>query len=326
MQNLFERHIYQALVLSALPKVGNTGLRKIINDYPEWHKTPATEISESVKTVRDALVQNSKALATAHAFADAQLEKAKALGVTLHFFQSKSYPPLLRNSMDAPVLLYALGQLENTKPSVAVVGSRDAADTSLAITQEITRFLADKGTSVVSGLALGCDAMAHQTAIEQGAHTVGVLAHGLQTVAPTSHRDLARRILESGGALISPFPLGVVANSYQFVERNKLQAGLSLGVVLIQSTTNGGSLHACRAALRNGRWLAHVVPDNTSAAENKTAFAANLCLAGNDLMARTQLLECTPEALSRLHPLGSFTWANTLGAIVTPRRKLPSKT
>lgn len=317
MHHLFEQHIYQALVLSALPKVGNTRLRKIINDLPEWHTTPVPEIAESVKTVRDALAQNPKALETAQAFADAQLEKAHALGVTLHFFQSESYPALLRNSLDAPVLLYALGQLENTKPSVAVVGSRNATDTSLAITQEITKFLADKGTSVVSGLALGCDAMAHQTAIEEGAHTVAVLAHGLQTVAPASHRDLAQRILASGGALVSPFPLGVGAKSYQFVERDKVQAGLSLGVVLIQSALDGGSLHACRAALRNGRWLAHVVPDSKSAAENETAFGTNLCLAGEDQKAKTHLLECPPEALSHLHPLASHTWADTLGAIVS---------
>lgn len=290
MQNLFENHIYQALILSALPKVGNTRLRKIINDLPEWHTTPVPEIAESVKTVRDALAQNPKALETAHAFADAQLEKANALGVAIHFFQAENYPALLRNSLDAPVLLYALGQLDNTKPSVAVVGSRNATNSSLAITQEITRFLADKGTSVVSGLALGCDAMAHQTAIEQGAHTVAVLAHGLQTVAPASHRDLAQRILESGGTLVSTFPLGVGAKSYQFVERDKVQAGLSLGVVLIQSASDGGSLHACRAALRNGRWLANVVPDSKSASEDETAFGANLCLEGNDTSAKTQLL------------------------------------
>jgi DNA processing protein len=105
----------------------------------------------------------------------------------------------------------------------------------------LTRYWAEKGWSIVSGLALGCDAIAHRTAVEVRAHTVAVLAHGLHTIAPAQHRKLPEDILEAGGALESEFPFGKAPLPAQFAKRDRTQAGLAQAVLPIQSDLTGGS-------------------------------------------------------------------------------------
>ncbi|WP_235038312.1 DNA-processing protein DprA [Pseudomonas brassicacearum] len=214
----------------------------------------------------------------------------------------EDYPALLSATKDDPFILFVKGTLSQTpEKSVAIIGTRQPTKHGEMITRRITDFFCGQSWSVVSGLALGCDGIAHRAAIESGGHTVAVLAHGLQTVAPSQHRKLAEEILNSGGALVSEYRFGQGALPTQFVKRDRTQAGLSQGVVMIQSDLKGGSLHASRAALDYDRWLAVPYPTAADEQANEPKIQANLMIANHSAdIDRANLLKCHISRLSKV--------------------------
>lgn len=242
----------------------------------------------------------------AEAAAHYQIDAASRASARIVFKLDPAYPDLLRATADAPLFIYLKGEL-SAKPlrSVAVIGTRTPTPHGGEVTTRITRFFAEDGWSIVSGLAIGCDAIAHQTAIESEGHTIAVVAHGLQTIAPRQHEQLAARILETGGALISEYGFGVEPMPHQFVERDRIQAGLAKGVVMVQSDLEGGSLHASRAALRYGRLLAAPAPTSRDLHNQEPSVTANMTLANSGQAAKMKLLNCDAPALERLMVLRS---------------------
>ena len=209
-----------------------------------------------------------------------QIEGASSADARIICALDSEYPELLRQTgTDSPGFLFVRGQLAPAGArSVAVIGTRKPTDHGRIIAQRLTQFLASQEASIVSGLALGCDAIAHKTALDAGAHTVAVLAHGLQTIAPKENRELAECIVESGGALVSPFPFGMFPTQTSYATRDKYQAGMSQAVVMIQSTLTGGSLYASLRALHYGRRLIVPYPTTQDLANNQESVAANLTL------------------------------------------------
>ena len=163
------------------------------------------------------------------------------------------YPPSLRESADAPLLLYALGRSELLqRPSLAIVGSRSATPHGLATAQEFARHLSERGLTIVSGLALGIDAAAHQGALPHPGSTIAVVGTGLDLCYPQRHLALAQRISEEG-LLLSEYPLGMPALRDHFPQRNRVIAGLCAGTLVIEATVGSGSLITARLALESGR-------------------------------------------------------------------------
>jgi DNA processing protein len=172
---------------------------------------------------------------------------------------SPAYPPLLREIYDPPVVLFFKGVLPNPEaPLAAVVGTRQPSPHAAAQAFDIARDLARGGISVVSGLALGIDAMAHRGNIEGGAPTVAVLGSGLDNVYPSSNRTLARRILETGGCLLSEYPPGTGPRKWNFPARNRIISGLSRGILIVEAPQKSGALITARFALEHNRelWVA----------------------------------------------------------------------
>ncbi|EMP5643843.1 DNA processing protein DprA [Pseudomonas aeruginosa] len=203
------------------------------------------------------------------------------------------YPCLLSMTKDDPFILFVRGRLHSRpEKSVAVIGTRHPTAHGEIITRRITDYFVNESWSIVSGLALGCDGLAHRAAVDARGHTVAVLAHGLQTIAPSQHRKLAEEILESGGALVSEFPFGQGVFPQQFVKRDRTQAGMAQGVVMIQSDIKGGSLHASRAALDYSRWLAVPLPTSTDRGNQETKVQANILIAEGEWVERAELLKC----------------------------------
>jgi DNA processing protein len=162
------------------------------------------------------------------------------------------YPEPLAAIEDAPPLLALRGDATLLcRPAVALVGARNASAGGRRLAEELSRDLGATGLVVVSGLARGIDAAAHQGALATG--TVAVFAGGLDQVYPREHGDLARAILEHGGALISEMPLGTEPQARHFPRRNRLVSGLSLGVLVIEAALKSGSLTTARFALEQGR-------------------------------------------------------------------------
>jgi DNA processing protein len=180
-----------------------------------------------------------------------EIETASRLGAVFIALGEPGYPARLRMIDDAPPLISARGRIEVlTSPMVAIVGSRNASAAGAKFAGQIARELGEAEFVTVSGLARGIDAAAHRATIDTG--TVAILAGGQDCIYPPEHVPLLQQILEHGAA-ISEMPFGWEPRARDFPRRNRLIAGLSLGVVVIEAARRSGSLITARLALEQGR-------------------------------------------------------------------------
>lgn len=174
------------------------------------------------------------------------------LGGRFVFLDDPLYPPLLALLPDAPPVLAVLGDASLlAAPAVAVVGARNASSAGRRVAEELSAALARTGLTVVSGLARGIDTAAHEGALRTGG-TIAVLPGGLDVPYPAENARLAARIAERG-AVVAESPLGTAAQNRHFPKRNRIVAGLSLGVVVVEAAHRSGTLITARMALEQGR-------------------------------------------------------------------------
>jgi len=194
------------------------------------------------------------------------IEVGAELGISAIPISSPRYPDILRSIADAPPILYLRGPLSvfDRLPGVAVVGTRKASTHGRTIAQRIAEYISSSGWAVISGLALGIDAMAHEGAILGGTPTIAVLAHGLEKAQPVTNRPLAQRILEAGGAWVSEHPYGAPAKPANFTLRNRIQVGLSCASIIVEGEEKSGSMTQAEFCLRNKRTLFAVLPEPNS--------------------------------------------------------------
>ncbi len=182
-----------------------------------------------------------------------EMDKARSLGVKIVSFTSKGYPDALRHYDDAPPLLYVKGEiLERDALAIAVVGSRRASLYGRTHAERTAYDLAQAGFTVVSGLAQGVDAAAHRGAMKGGGRTIAVLGNGLASVYPPEHLELAEQV-ERNGALVSELPLGTPPAAANFPPRNRIIAGLGLGVLVVEASRNSGALITARLGGEMGK-------------------------------------------------------------------------
>lgn len=207
---------------------------------------------------RTKAVTREQVEAGAASAADILAQSGRA-GMTVVALGDDGYPPALARIDDAPAVLFCRGDLAAASCSaVAVVGAREPSDYGRRSARRMGTVLAEAGFVVVSGLALGCDGEAHEGCLDGGGRTVAVLAHGLDRIYPPAHAGLAERIVGGGGALVSEYPPGAAPQARTFVARNRIQSGLSAGVVVVETTRDGGTMHTARFAIAQGRPLACV--------------------------------------------------------------------
>ncbi|RRV04614.1 DNA-processing protein DprA [Pseudomonas sp. v388] len=287
-----------------LKGVGAASLR-IIASIPGFASADPYDLEGLPQRIKKSLFEEG-AWAAALAEANTQVEEANRFSARILSAMDVEYPDLLRLTKDDPFIIYCIGSLApNSTPAVAIIGTREPTAHGIEITERITRYFCEQNWSIVSGLAIGCDSIAHESALRAGGHTVAVLAHGLHTISPSRNKDLANRILSSGGALVSEYKFGQAALPQQFVKRDRTQAGLARGVVMIQSDLKGGSLHASRASLDYERWLAIPYPTRKDIANNEPKIQANLLIADNFDGSAPALLRCTSSKFDRVHILRS---------------------
>ena len=185
--------------------------------------------------------------------AEAEVIKAERAGAKVLTYQDPGYPVLLRELYNPPMVLFHKGQeipLERTL--VGLVGSRNPTHYGLKAAEMISMALARKGAGVVSGLARGIDASAHEGCLRGGGFTVGVLGTGIDVVYPKSNRKLFEKIVEEG-AIVTEFPMGTPPEPRNFPIRNRVISGLSRGVAVIEATRKSGSLITAALALEQNR-------------------------------------------------------------------------
>lgn len=173
--------------------------------------------------------------------------------VRLILKDDEQYPKLLREITDPPFGLYMKGSLVFRPPTLAIVGTRRATNEGLRLAQKFAQELAENDLTVVSGLALGIDQAAHWGTLKGGGTTIAVLANGLDDIYPQQNRLLAEKIVGSGGALVSEYPLGAPSLPHQFLERNRIISGLSLGTLVIEAPFESGALVTAKYAVEQNR-------------------------------------------------------------------------
>jgi DNA processing protein len=179
-------------------------------------------------------------------------------GINAVGYTDNHYPELLRLISNPPPILFYRGSDAsnlNSTPQISIVGSRNCDKSGAEIAFGLSKDLVAAGACVVSGLALGIDAMAHRGALASKSEfpTIAILGNGLDSIYPTSHERLANQLLDAGGLLVSQFEPDEKPYPSNFLNRNRLIAGISLGVLVVQASKRSGSLVTARYALEEGR-------------------------------------------------------------------------
>lgn len=164
-----------------------------------------------------------------------------------------SYPTALKNTHLPPPILYWQGSLGSLERSIAIVGSRAATSYGKRVIEKLVPPLVEQGWTIVSGGAIGADTMAHETTLQAGGKTIAVIGAGLLKPYPASNKKLFERIVAAGGAVMSPFPLTMLALPGNFPARNRVISGLSQATVVIQAAEQSGALITALYALEQGR-------------------------------------------------------------------------
>ena len=267
--------------------LGPSGFRKLIDFFPSLENAWRAGVSE--------LKQAGLSQATAEKIAEKrkgiepekELEKIAKENVRIVTIADEKYPVRLKQIADPPAMLYVKGEiLSKDELCLGIVGSRQYSSYGKEAALKLAGELAAQGITVVSGLALGIDAFAHQAALNAGGRTLAVLGSGLgrKVIYPASNQKLAEKIVESG-ALISEFPLEARARVEYFPMRNRVISGLSLGVLVIEAKEKSGALITANQALEQNREV-FAVPGSIFSANS--AGTNNLIKQGAKIAARAE--------------------------------------
>jgi DNA processing protein len=241
------------IALKAVEEVGCVGFKALLAAF----SSPRAVFSAPLRTLQAVPGVGPKTSDNIHSFsawrmAEQEVIRAGKLGVAIVTCEDPLYPQNLLNIYDYPPFLYVKGSLDPAEVCVAIVGSRIASTYGRYVTEKISRELALKRITVVSGLARGIDSAAHRGALAGKGRTLAVLGCGLDLVYPPENEQLAQTIMACG-ALVSEFPFGTPPNAPNFPLRNRIISGICLGVVVVEAGEKSGSLITARIAAEQGR-------------------------------------------------------------------------
>ncbi|HZJ42775.1 MAG TPA: DNA-processing protein DprA [Pyrinomonadaceae bacterium] len=264
--------------LNMTPGVGPRAAAKLLERFGDAEAVYAATRAEleQIRLVPEAI--DSIIARSLQGPATMEIAAVKALGGDILLLDDGVYPSSLREIYDPPIVLYVKGAWAECldRPCIGVVGSRKCSTYGQNAALMLSRDLTQRGVTIVSGFARGIDAAAHKGALEAGGRTVAVLGTGIDQVYPRDHRKLAIDILDSGGAMVTQFPLGTPPVSENFPYRNRIISGLSLGVLVVEAAENSGSLITARLAMEQNREV-FAVPGNIT---SRNSFGTNYLIKG----------------------------------------------
>lgn len=241
------------LGFSLIPQVGSVRMQHLLKRFGSLEKAwGATEEqlrqSGLPKQTVKSIVQNRHTLKL-----DVEWRKIERLGIELLTWNDATFPDSLRNIPDSPTVLYVRGKLLPTdERALAIVGTRKASRYGADATKYIAQELAEHGVTIISGLAHGIDAAAHQGALAAQGRTIAVLGNGIDRIYPADHHELAEAIIQNG-AIVSEYPLGSPPSGTHFPRRNRIISGLSLAVLVGEAPIRSGAIITAEAALEQGK-------------------------------------------------------------------------
>ncbi len=239
------------LVLNLIPGIGSMRIRALLDFFGSAELALSAPLSmlERVPRIGKKIASSIMQWESCTNLSS-ELAAADRHGVRIISIYDEEYPPNLRHMQDAPIILYVKGAsiAKNLQRAVSIVGSRNCSAYGVQAAQQIARELADAGCSIISGLALGIDAAAHRGALDAGGHTIGVLGSGHACFFPEGNKDLALRMLEGGGSVVSEFPIYMRPSQSSFPQRNRIVAAWSHATLVVEAPERSGSLHTARIA------------------------------------------------------------------------------
>ena len=245
---------FEALVsLNMSLDVGSLRLNKLLEFFgePENILTAPCEKLMAVAGIGEKIASNIRSFKKEDL--DRELSLAKKSGLRIITLEDKDYPENLKNIPDPPLVLYIKGELkEEDKFAIAIVGSRRASFYGLSIAEKFAFELAERGFTVISGMARGIDTYAHRGALKAEGRTIAIMGSGFEYIYPRENERLAKEIFQAG-AVISEFPIQTLPLKQNFPRRNRVISGLSLGVLVVEAAKNSGALITADFALEQGR-------------------------------------------------------------------------
>jgi DNA processing protein len=234
--------LYQ-VALTLVPNIGDIHAKTLIHIYGDAQsifnaKKKDLENIEGIGSIRAKSIKEFDNFSSS----EAEIKFIEKYNITPLFITDKNYPQRLLNCYDSPALLYYRGNSDlNTSKIVAIIGTRNNSDYGATVCEKLVAELCEQNILIVSGLAFGIDTIAHKAALKNNLSTVAVLAHGLDRIYPTQNKSLAKQITEQGG-LLTDFISGTNPDKQNFPKRNRIVAGISDAVIVIESSKKGGSL------------------------------------------------------------------------------------
>ncbi len=265
------KNIIYHLVFSYFPGIGPVRFKYLIKNFGNARQ--AFEANEKKLTSLLGGNLTSKFIAFRSEFdPEKEIGKIKSKNIEVLCQEDSSYPQQLKNIPDPPICLFIRGDVKKldfkNKYLIGVVGTRKPTAYGQQTAKKITANLAAAGFTIVSGMAIGIDTIAHQTALDYGAQTIAVLGCGVDIVYPEINYRLYRQIIDNKGLVISEFPPGKMVAKGLFVARNRLISGLSSGVLVIEGTKDSGALITARCAAEQGKEVfAPPAPINSALSE-----------------------------------------------------------
>ena len=237
-------HLLYEVALTLVPGIGDVNGKKLVAYcggaeavFCEKKKTLSKIPGIGEKTIESIMSQNVLSRA------ERELDFTEKHGIRILYYLNSDYPKRLQHCYDSPMILYCKGHTDfNVDKVVGIVGTRNVTDYGKIMTDRIVSELLDDDVLVVSGLAYGVDTCAHNASVKNGLKTAAVLAHGLHTIYPPVNRNLAKKMLECGGCLLTEQLSGVDPDKENFPKRNRIVAGMVDCLIVVESASKGGAL------------------------------------------------------------------------------------
>lgn len=238
---------------SLVPEIGPKKIFQLLNHFQNIKELFEAGQKDLKKTGLDEKTINNISGAKNEIDWQKKYHELEEKNIKIVAFPEENYPRLLKEIYSPPLVLYYKGKLTPEEYPLAVVGTRKTSSYGRQITEEIVRPLAVAKITIISGLALGIDTLAHQAALSASGRTIAVLGSGLGLIYPRTNQKLAEKIIESGGLIFSEFPPDYPPLKNNFPRRNRIISGLSLGTLIIEAPIKSGALITARYSLEQNR-------------------------------------------------------------------------
>ncbi len=300
------------IALNMLPTVGPVRLRKLLEVFKEPQQILSAKRSE-LRKVEGIGSEVADQIASWESIVDlvAELARIRDFGATVITQQSPSYPKSLREIHAPPIVLYLWGELnERDHHAIGIIGARRTTHYGTESAKKLAYQLAYAGLTVISGLARGIDTAAHQGALAAKGRTIAVIGSGLSKLYPPENRGLAEKIRDGNGAIVSEFSMEIEPDRQTFPMRNRIIAGWSHGIVVVEAGLNSGALITASQAVEQGRSV-YAVPGHINApsalgSNRLIQQGAKLVMDASDILDDLQILlpetKPSPEAAARPLP------------------------